>query len=79
MNGFVLNVNNYPKKSVFHEKTPSIAAKPHFSSRAKLKISVAASRNSNLVSGASQRITLDITKRTTSLNKKDSTFPSLCK
>ena len=47
MNGFVLHVNNNLKKSVFYEKTPSIAAKPYFSTRAycKLKTSVAASRN----------------------------------
>ena len=47
MNEFVLHVNNNLKKSVFYEKTTSIAAKPYFSTRAycKLKTSVAASRN----------------------------------
>ena len=47
MNGFVLHENNYRRNQFSTKKTPSIAAKPYFSSRAycKLKTSVAASRN----------------------------------
>ena len=47
MNGFILHVNNYLENLFSTKKTPSIAAKPYFSSRAycKLKTSVAASRN----------------------------------
>ena len=47
MNGFVLHVNNNLENQFSTKKTPSIAAKPYFSSRAycKLKTSVAASRN----------------------------------
>ena len=47
MNGFVLHENNYLQNQFPTKKTPSIAAKPYFFSRAycKLKTSVAASRN----------------------------------
>ena len=47
MNGFVFHVNNNLENQFSTKKTPSIAAKPYFSSRAycKLKASVAASRN----------------------------------
>ena len=47
MNGFVFHVNNNLENQFSTKKTPSIAAKPYFSSRAycKLKTLVAASRN----------------------------------
>ena len=47
MNGFVLHVNNNLENQFSTKKTPSIAAKPYFSSRAyyKFKTLVAASRN----------------------------------
>ena len=47
MNGFVLHVNNYLENQFSTKKTPSISAKPYFSSRVyrKLKTSVAALRN----------------------------------
>ena len=47
MNRFVFHVNNKLENQFSTKKTPSIAVKPDFSSRAycKLKTSVAASRN----------------------------------
>ena len=47
MNGFVLHVNNCLENQFSTKKTPSIAAKPYFSSRTyrKLKTSVSGSRN----------------------------------
>ena len=47
MNGFVLHVNNYLENQFSTKKSPSISAKPYFSTRVyrKLKTSVAVSRN----------------------------------
>ena len=48
MNGFVLHVNNYLENQFSTRKTPSIAAKLYFSSRAYCKLKHRSQRHASL-------------------------------